>query len=165
MEEQKYLKNDDVRNLSDEENTALWNSTQIRDAFLSIAVNEVIDKLINQVYPIKIGAIQENGELVLNQGGERMKPGMVLDVFVKGKEIIDSDTGQSLGTTESQVAVIEIQRVASNLSYAKLIEGNTDRVSEGLVCQIRQVEKAQVTRPKSGITRTESGGVVLPFDR
>ena len=86
-------------------------------------------------------------------------------VSVKGKEIIDSDTGQSLGTTESQVAVIEIQRVASNLSYAKLIEGNTDRVSEGLVCQIRQVEKAQVTRPKSGITRTESGGVVLPFDR
>jgi curli biogenesis system outer membrane secretion channel CsgG len=165
MDEQKYLKNDDVRHLSDEENTALWNSSQIRDAFLSIAANEVIQKIIDEVYPIKIAALNEDGQIIINQGGERMKPGMVLDVFKKGKEIIDSDTGQSLGTTESLVASVEIQRVANNLSYAKLVEGNADKISEGLVCRIREVEKPQITRPKSGITKTESGGIVLPFDR
>ena len=94
-----------------------------------------------------------------------MKTGMVLDVFTKGKEIIDSDTGQSLGTTESKVAAIEIQRVANNLSYAKLIEGTQDKISEGLVCRVREIEKPEVTRPKSGITRTESGGIILPFDK
>ena len=164
-DEQKYLKNDEVRMLSDEEDTTLWNSTQIRDAFLSIAVDEVVQKIIGQVYPIKIAAIQDNDEVILNQGGERMKPGMVLDVYTKGKEIIDSDTGQSLGTTENQVAVIEIQRVANNLSYAILIEGNADKISEGLVCRIRESEKSEIKRAKSNITKTESGGVVLPFDR
>ncbi len=163
-DEQKYLKNEEVRMLSDEEDTDLWNSTQIRDAFLSIAVDEVIQKIIGQVYPIKIAAIQDNDEVILNQGGERMKPGMVLDVYTKGKEIIDSDTGQSLGTTENRVAVIEIQRVANNLSYAKLIEGNADKISEGLVCRIRESEKPEIKRLKSNITKTESGGVVLPFD-
>ncbi len=165
LEEQKYLKNDDVRNLSDEEDTSLWNSTQIRDAFLSIAANEIIGKIIDQVYPIKIAAIDEDGQIVLNQGGERMKTGMVLNVFTKGKEITDPDTGQSLGTTESQVATIQIERVANNLSYAKLIEGTPDKISEGLVCRVVQAAKPEITRPKSGITRTESGGVVLPFDR
>ena len=162
--EQKYLKDDDVRNLSDEENTALWNSTQIRDAFLSIAANEVIQKIIDEVYPIKIAAV-EDGEIILNQGGERMKPGMVFEVLKKGKEITDPDTGQSLGTTESQVAVIEIQRVANNLSYAKLVEGNADKISEGLICRLKEFAKPESRKPESGITRTESGGVVLPFDR
>jgi curli biogenesis system outer membrane secretion channel CsgG len=165
LDEQKYLKNDEVRNLSDEENTSLCNSAQIRDAFLSIAANEVIEKIIDQVYPIKIAAIQDDGSVVLNQGGERMKPGMILDVFTRGKEILDPDTGQSLGTTDNLVAAIEIQRVANNLSYAKLIDGTADKISEGLVCRVRQVAKPGIARPKSGITRTESGGVVLPFDR
>ena len=164
-DEQKYLKNDEVRMLSDEEDTTLWNSTQIRDAFLSIAVNEVVQKIIGQVYPIKIASIQDNDELILNQGGKSMKPGMVLDVYTMGKEIIDSDTGQSLGTTENQVAVIEILRVANNFSYAALIEGNADKISEGLVCRIRENERPEIKRPKSNIIKTESGGVVLPFDR
>ena len=164
LNEQKYLKDDDVRNLSDEEDTALWNSTQIRDAFLSIAEDEIIQKIIDEVYPIKIASI-EDGSIIINQGGDRIKPGMVFNVFTKGKEITDPDTGQSLGTTESQVAAIEIQRVSNNLSYAKLIEGTPEKISEGLICRVRQVAKPEITRPKSGITRTESGGVVLPFDR
>ena len=95
-----------------------------------------------------------------------MKPGIVLDVFTKGKEITDPDTGQSLGTTESKVAAIEIQKVANNLSYAKLIEGTQDKISEGLVCRIRASVKPQGPgSTRSNITRTESGGVVMPFDR
>jgi curli biogenesis system outer membrane secretion channel CsgG len=162
---QKYLENDDVRKLSDETNSAEWNASQMRDAFLAIAANDVITKIIDTVYPIKIAAIEEPGTFVLNQGGERMKQGMILDVFTRGKEIIDSDTGQSLGSTENKIASLEVQKVAANLSYARLIEGNIDKITEGHICRIREVKKAEPAGSKSNITRTESGGVVLPFDR
>ncbi|MBN1975250.1 MAG: hypothetical protein JW787_16520 [Sedimentisphaerales bacterium] len=165
MDAQKYLENEDVRKLADETNTAEWNASQIRDAFLSIAANDVIEKIIDCVYPVKIAAIQEDGTVILNQGGDRMKTGMIFDIFIKGREIIDSDTGQSLGSVENRVAAIEVQKVANNLSYAKLIEGTQDIISEGLVCRVRAAGKIEPAGLKSNTTRTESGGVVLPFDR
>ena len=138
MDEQKYLKNDEVRKLSDEQNTALWNSTQIRDAFLSIAANEIIEKIIDQVYPVKIAAIQEDGIVILNQGGERIATGMLLDVFKQGREVFDADTNESLGTSENRVATIEIQKVAQAMSYAKVIDGDLAQISKGLVCRVRE---------------------------
>lgn len=163
---QKYLKNDEVRKLADETDTTKWNASQIRDAFLSLAVNDVIEEIIDCVYPVKIAAIQDDGTVILNQGGDRMKAGMTFDVYTMGKEIIDPDTGQSLGKVENKVATIEIQRVANNLSYAKFIEGNQDKLSEGLVCRARAAEKPKGPgSANTNITRTESGGVIMPFDR
>jgi curli biogenesis system outer membrane secretion channel CsgG len=166
LDEQKYLENDEVRKLADETNTAEWNASQIRDAFLAIAANDIIEKIIDCAYPVKIASIQDDGTVILNQGGDRMKTGTIFDVFSKGKEITDSDTGQSLGSVENHVAAIEVQRVAGNISYAKLIEGTQDKISEGLVCRVRSTGKPEAPGSrKSNITRTESGGVVMPFDR
>lgn len=166
MDVKKYLENDEVRKLADETNTAEWNASQIRDAFLVLVANDVIEKIIDCVYPVKIAAIQDDGIIILNQGGERMKAGTIFDVFTMGKEIIDSDTGQSLGKVENKVATIEIQRVTNNLSYAVLIDGNKERIAEGLVCRARATEKpAGPGSRNSNITRTESGGVIMPFDR
>ena len=166
MEIKKYLENDEVRKLADETNTQEWNASQIRDAFLAIAANDVIEKIIDYVYPVKIAAIQDDGTIILNQGGDKMKPGMIFDVFTMGKEIIDSDTGQSLGKVENKVAAIEVQRVANNLSYANITEGNQDKLAEGLICRVRATEKPTAPGSRnSNITRTETGGVIMPFDR
>jgi curli biogenesis system outer membrane secretion channel CsgG len=165
MDEEDYLENEEVRKLSDEQSEDEWNSTQIRDAFLSIAANNIIEKIIDRVYPIKIAAIQDDGQVILNQGGERMKEGMILEVFTTGKEIIDFDTGESLGTVENHVADIEIQKVANALSYAKVIEGNKDKISEGLICRVKDIKKPEDKKKPSDVIRTESGGVILPFDR
>ena len=166
MDEQKYLKNDEVRKLSDEENTALWNSTQIRDAFLSIAANDVIEKIIDQVYPITIAEIQpDDGQIILNQGGERMAVGMMLDVFKQGREVFDADTQESLGTTENRVATIEVQRVAQTMSYAIVVDGELSQISKGLLCRPRERKKPEQIKTKSGVIRTETGAVKLPFDK
>ncbi|MBN2590926.1 MAG: hypothetical protein JXA96_13760 [Sedimentisphaerales bacterium] len=165
MDIQKYLENDEVRKLADETNTQEWNASQIRDAFLALAANDIIEKIIDCVYPVKIAAIQDDGTLILNQGGDKMKTGMIFDVYSMGKVIIDSDTGQSLGQVENKVATIEIQRSTNSLSYAVLIDGNKDKMSEGLVCRARAAEKPEGPGSrKSNITRTESGGVIMPFD-
>jgi curli biogenesis system outer membrane secretion channel CsgG len=162
----KYLKNEDVRNLSDEPDTDKWDPAQIRDAFVSIVINDVVEAIINRVYPITIADIQpDDGVIILNQGGERMAEGMVLDVFRQGREVFDADTGESLGTTENHVATIEIRRVAPTMSYAAIVDGDLSQISKGLVCRIREQKKSEVIKTKSGVNRTETGGVSLPFDK
>jgi curli biogenesis system outer membrane secretion channel CsgG len=163
---QKYLKNEDVRNLSDEQDPDKWNAAQIRDAFISIVVNDVIEAIINRVYPITIADVQpDDGVIILNQGGERMAAGMVLDVFKQGREVFDADTGESLGTTENRIATIEIKRVAPTMSYAAIVNGDLSQISKGLVCRIREQKKSKVIKTKSDVIRSETGGVSLPFDK
>lgn len=120
---QKYLEDEQVRKLADEQNPVEWDSAQVRDAFISLVANDVIAAIIDRVYPIRVAAIQEDGQVIVNQGGQRMKTGMLLDVFTMGREIFDTDTGKSLGEIESHVATIEIQRIAHTLSVAKVVAG------------------------------------------
>jgi curli biogenesis system outer membrane secretion channel CsgG len=95
---QKYLKNEQVIKLADEQNPDKWDPSQVRDAFISLLVNDVVEAIIDRVYPIKIAEIQpDDGQVILNQGGERMAKGMLLDVFRLGKEVFDTDTKESLG--------------------------------------------------------------------
>ena len=165
-EAQKYLENEEVRKLADEQNPNEWNPAQVRDAFISIVINDVIEAIIDRVYPIKIaGLLQDAGQVILNQGGERMTEGMQLEVFKPGKEIIDTDTNESLGTVETHVAIIKVQKVTQTMSYATVVEGDISKISKDLVCRVIKVKKPEIPGSKSNIKRTESGGVVLPFDR
>ena len=122
---QKYLENEEVRKLADEQDPAEWDSAQVRDAFIALIVNDVIEEIIDRVYPITIAEIQPDfSQVILNQGGERMAVGMLLDVFKQGKEVFDADTNESLGTTENRVATVEVQKVAPTMSYAKVVAGD-----------------------------------------
>ena len=161
---QKYLEDEQVRALADEQNPVEWDPAQVRDAFISIVANDVIAAIIDRVYPITVAAVQGDGQIILNQGGQRMKNGMLLDVFTLGKEILDNDTGESLGRIESQVATIEVQNVSHTMSTAKVVAGDVSKVSVGLTCRIRPEKRNLGVGAEPDIVRTKSGGVKLPFD-
>jgi len=161
---QKYLEDEQVRRLADEQNPLEWDPAQVRDAFISLVANDVIAAVIDRVYPITVAAVQEDGQLILNQGGQRMKDGMMLDVFTMGKEIFDNDTGESLGSIESHVATLEIQKVAHTMSMAKLVEGDVSKVKVGSVCRIQKQKRDLGVGMKPDVIRTKTGGVKLPFD-
>ncbi len=164
---QKYLENEEVRKLADEQDPAEWDSAQVRDAFISLIANDVIEAIIDRVYPIKIAAIQQGDDqmIILNQGGERMAKGMLLDVFDLGKEVFDADTNESLGTIENRLATIEVLKVAQTMSYAKVVSGDASKISKGLVCRVKEGKKAEEVGAKPDVIRTEKGGVKLPFDK
>jgi len=162
--EQKYLEDEQVRNLADEQNPAEWDPAQVRDAFLSAVANDVIAVIIDRVYPITVAAVQEDGQIILNQGGERMKNGMLLDVFTLGREIFDNDTGESLGRIESQVATIEIQNVTHTMSVAGIVTGEVSKVNVGSTCRIRPEKRDLGVGTEPDVKRTKTGGVKLPFD-
>ncbi|MBN2593611.1 MAG: hypothetical protein JXA81_08910 [Sedimentisphaerales bacterium] len=161
---QKYLEDEQVRKLADEQNPLEWDPAQVRDAFLSLVANDVIAAIIDRVYPVTVAAIQQDGQIILNQGGQRMKTGMLLDVFTMGREIFDNDTGESLGTIESHVATVEIQSIAHTLSVAKIVAGDGSKVTMGSICRIRKEKRDLDVGMKPDVIRTKTGGVKLPFD-
>ncbi|MBW7988593.1 MAG: hypothetical protein FVQ84_01015 [Planctomycetes bacterium] len=135
------------------------------DNLTARVAKQVIDSIIDRLYPIRIASKNITGQLIINQGGKRISKGSVLDVFVQGEEIIDVDTKESLGRTESHIATIEIEKVTPTISYARLVKGDLDKISVGLICRLKKVvpEKSGGSR-RSGIKRTPQGGVKLPFD-
>ena len=162
---QKYLENEEVRALAIEQDPKEWDPAQLRDAFISLVVNEVLHSITDRVSPVKIASIQADGQIILNQGGSRMEEGLLLEVFTMGKEIFDVDTRESLGKIENLVATIEVQRVEPTMSFATVVKGDASKVSVGLVCRVKEAPGSQRLGMKPDVTRTEKGGVKLPFDK
>jgi curli biogenesis system outer membrane secretion channel CsgG len=161
---QKYLEDEQVRRLADEQNPLEWDPAQVRDAFISLVANDVIAAIIDRVYPITVAAVQADDQVILNQGGQRMKNGMLLNVYTMGREVFDNDTGESLGSIESHVATLEIQTVAHTLSMAKVVAGDVSKVKIGSVCRILKQKRDLGAGMEPDVIRTKTGGVKLPFD-
>jgi TolB-like protein len=137
---------------------------EMMDNFVGMAANQLVEQIIDQLYPIRIASISEDGQVIINQGGSRIAAGQLLDIVSQGKELFDADTKESLGKTETLVATIRIDRVMPRISYAKVIEGDLSKLSEGLICRPRKAEAAPPQGRKSEIEKSPEGGVKLPFD-
>ncbi|MHC4689766.1 MAG: CsgG/HfaB family protein [Planctomycetota bacterium] len=162
---QKYLENEEVRALAIEQDPKEWDPAQLRDAFISLVVNDVINSLTDRLSPIKVASVQADGQIILNQGGSGMKKGMLLEVFSAGEEIFDVDSQESLGKVENLVATMEVHRVEPTMSFATVVEGDVSKISIGLVCRVKEAPRSQRSGMKPDVTRTEKGGVKLPFDK
>jgi len=67
----------------------------------------------------------EGGKVWINLGASSgIKVGDVYDVYRKGEELIDPDTGQSLGAEEEKVGEIEVTEVKSKYSLGTVKEGS-----------------------------------------
>ena len=158
------LEADEVRKLVDKWQPSALDYREMRDNFISRVANEIVETIIDRIYPIRIASISGNGQIIINQGGKRISHGLVLEVFADGEEIIDFDTKESLGKTEILIATIKIDKVMPKISYAKLVSGDLTKISKGLICRSKKVEEKVVEGAKSDVEKTPSGGVKLPFD-
>jgi TolB-like protein len=137
---------------------------EMMDNFVGMAANQLVEIIIDQLYPIRIASIDKDGQVIINQGGSRIAVGQLLDIVSQGKELFDADTKESLGTTETLVATVRIDKVLPRMSYAKLVEGDLAKLSEGLICRPKKAEAKPLEGRKSEIEKTPQGGVKLPFD-
>ncbi len=140
---------------------------QIKDAFLDMAARGIIEDVLNDVYPVRI-ALAEAGSIILDQGGQRMKPGTVYEVFAEGKQIVDPQTQEVLAADEGKVASLKVTRILPKFSYAQILDGKPENIEVGQVCRVLPGSmdlKIEVKGGrKSNIKRTPSGGVKMPFD-
>jgi hypothetical protein len=99
---------------------------------------QMADQLVDNVFPMKV--INTQGSQVwINRGKDGgLKPGDTLVVFSPGEELVDPDTGESLGSAESEVGTIEVTRVNPKFTIAeiKTIDPNTP-VQDGFIVRKR----------------------------
>ena len=111
--------------------------------------------------------IQNNSNVILNQGGVSLNEGDKLNVFQKGEILQDPYTGESLGPSESLVATIEIKKVNPKMSYAKILKGNINNISIGDICRRSKnnnFKNRDFHSKGSNIEFMKDGGILLPFD-
>jgi len=147
------------------------------EMIISKAIDKVAEsisnKLLSNIYPIKIIEITKMGTVVLNQGGNTLNVGDTMDVMKLGKRMFDPYTKESLGRMETKVASIKITKVTPKISYAEVIEGAFSLVKKGYLCRRKgsvsykntsQHQEDNKNWRKATVQVQEGGGVKLPFD-
>ena len=83
---------------------------------------QLADQFVDAVYPMKVVKRTRKNQVIINRGKDGgLKKGQKYEVFFAGEELIDPDTGESLGSGEEFVGVIEIVRINPKVSYGKIL--------------------------------------------
>ncbi len=84
--------------------------------------DKVANRVVDVVYPAKVIALT-GPQATINRGdGTGIATGQMWDVFALGEEMIDPDTGESLGGSEVKVGSLRIDRVTPKFSSGTLTE-------------------------------------------
>jgi curli biogenesis system outer membrane secretion channel CsgG len=137
---------------------------ELIDNLIAKAATEVVNKLSDRLNPPRIAEIAADGQIIIDQGGDRLVKGTLLDVYKADKQITDADTKEVIGSTETLVATIRIDKAAPAMSYCSVVSGDKSKLAQGLVCRIKEMP-ADERGAKSNVERTPQGGVLLPVDK
>ena len=124
-------------------------SAQLGEVMRKSARN-VTNLIVTTIYPIKVVAIDKNGDAMLNYGDSLLQEGDVLEVFSQGEEFIDPDTGEVLGREEVLIGKLSVFDVQARFSKAKILE-KSDSIEAGAIARITEEEvdsKGQTKKKK-----------------
>ena len=80
-------------------------------------------QFVAQVYPMKVIKRTANGQLIINRGQDGgLKKGDKLAVFSAGEELIDPDTGESLGSSEEYIGDVTVTRINPKITFVKIVK-------------------------------------------
>ena len=83
---------------------------------------QLADQFVDAVYPMKVVKRDRRGQVFINRGKDGgLQVGQQLEVFYAGEELIDPDTGESLGSSEEFVGTIKVTRVNPKMTIAKIV--------------------------------------------
>ena len=85
----------------------------------------ISDKIINQVYPPSVIAVEGQG-VVIGQGGNAFREGEVIKLYRVGKEMFAPYTKESLGRQEKFCCTAKVGRVTPKSTYAEIQEPGLD---------------------------------------
>lgn len=116
------LDNKNVEKLLSESNR----SGSFSDALLRQIAVEMGDTMANRVadvlFPARIVSVTGQQATINRGDGTGIEAGQVWEVFALGEEMIDPDTGESLGKSEFKVGTLRVDRVTPRFSTATITE-------------------------------------------
>ena len=123
------------------------------DIWLDTALQKIADRsvaaVLEAVYPLKVAAITPSGEIILNEGGTRVKQDDIFDVYAVGAPIVDPDTGAELGKQETLQAQIKVSRVLPKAAYAEILSPAGAKVTPGSICRHPLISPDKASTEKS----------------
>jgi len=116
------------------------------DSFFAEAAEKETAVIIDTIYPIKILSIT-GAQVTLNRGKGANEVGETLKVFRPGELLVDPDTKETLGYSETAVARIKVTAVRPKVAIAQVME--TEQGQEVKRLDIARREKKQAYVPES----------------
>ena len=116
---------------------------------------QLADQFVNAVYPMKVVKRDRRGGVFINRGKDGgLKIGQIYEVYYAGEEMVDPDTGASLGSSEEYVGKVKISRINPKFTVAKIIEevdatnaaintGDILRASQKYICVVKAIYLAK----------------------
>jgi len=97
------------------------------------AAKQVTDKLMELAYPLMIIKLGQR-DVTINVTEERAKTGMLFEVFMRGEEMKDPESGESFGSDEEIVGEVKITRVFPKFAKAEPVGTlKTETLKEGMI--------------------------------
>lgn len=127
------------------------------------AAARIGDEITQAIYPMRLIDLSDPNALIVNQGGNTLRRGDRFRAMLLGKQLFDPYTKEPLGQTEREVAVVEIDRVDSKVSYARVVSGQLPGADAEVVLRLAS-GGAQAQTQKSPVKKGPPPVVKLPGD-
>ncbi len=120
-----------------------FGSTGFDETIIGKATKKCVDDLVdqfgksfaNQTLEGKIMKVSED-KVYINLGKDSgIAVGQVFDVMQKGEELIDPDTGESLGSEDKKIGSVKVTEVKEKLALADIVDGKDKIKQNDIVVQ------------------------------
>ena len=97
---------------------------------------KMTNQLVDAVFPMKVLNVQGK-QVWINRGKDGgLKKGDILKVFRPGVELIDPDTGENLGSAETEVGKIKVTRINPKFTITEIVKGNDEPIEKGDIVRV-----------------------------
>lgn len=90
------------------------------DASIKKAVDQLVNKMLSGLFPVRVMQISDEGFITLNYGKGLLVPGDLVKVYPKGVDIELDTAGKPLGET---IATLKIMSSEKKFSVAQVVDG------------------------------------------
>ena len=113
------------------------------DQLVEPIVQKIGSYATESLFPLRVITRENPNALTINRGGQSLAVGQKFTLMSLGRELIDPDTKEKLGRSESDIGIVEIIKVDTSVSVAKLLSGGVNKTDDMIL-------RRQADAPQSG---------------
>jgi hypothetical protein len=137
---------------------------RVGDRIISIIAGKATDKIMDNLFPIRVAAVDAEKQIVtIDQGSDRLSKKMLLEIYQEGQDVLDPVSNEKLGKSTVKVGTISVEDIMPKFSYGRLVDGKISEISKGQICKKKEMDFENIGR-KGTVDTNSVGGVRLPFD-
>jgi len=118
-----------------------------QDQLLEPMIDKIGSYATESLFPLRVITRENPNALTINRGGQSLSAGQKFTLVSLGKELVDPDTKEKLGRSETDIGVVEIVKVDTSVSTAKLLSGTLNKSDDMILRRQAEVPQSGSARP------------------